>query len=194
MVAYPPDRIAGPRLLLRLPTLEDAGALFQRVARDRAVTKYLLWAPHPDVATTRRVIAEKLNATDDERTWAIELQHSGEVIGLTSCRRPVPESVEIGYCMGRRWWGKGLMSEVLTMLLAALESDGNVARVWATCSVDNQRSARLLERAGFVLEERLPGHAVYPNLSTEPQDSLRYAKTLRSAATTGGHDGQSAAD
>ncbi|WAJ47214.1 GNAT family N-acetyltransferase [Mycobacterium sp. Aquia_216] len=176
MVSYPPDRIVGPRLVLRLPTLADAGALFQRVARDRSVTKYLLWSPHPDVATTRRVIAEKLNARADERTWAIELRHSGDVIGLTSCRRSAPESVEIGYCLGRRWWGKGLMAEALDMLLGALEGDRDVYRVWATCHVDNERSARLLEGAGFVLEGRLARHAVYPTMGPEPQDSLLYAK------------------
>ena len=88
MVDYPPDRIAGPRLTLRPPVLDDAGALFQRVARDPEVTKYLLWTPHPDVAATRRVITEKLNVGDDERTWAIALRHSDDVIGLTSCRRP----------------------------------------------------------------------------------------------------------
>jgi RimJ/RimL family protein N-acetyltransferase len=179
VVDYPPERIVGARLLLRLPTLDDAGALFQRVARDRAVTKYLLWAPHPDVATTRRVIAEKLNATDQERTWAIELRHSGDVIGLTSCRRSAPESVEIGYCLGRKWWGKGLMSEVLDLLLTALEADHRVNRIWATCSVDNVRSARLLERAGFVLEGRLARHAVYPTIGPEPRDSLLYATTRR---------------
>jgi [ribosomal protein S5]-alanine N-acetyltransferase len=179
VAGYPPDRIVGPRLVLRLPALADAGALFQRVARDRAVTKYLLWSPHPDVATTRRVIAEKLNASDDERTWAIELRHSGDVIGLTSCRRSAPESVEIGYCLGRKWWGKGLMSEVLDMLLSTLEADRALYRVWATCSVDNVRSARLLERAGFVLEGRLARHAVYPTMGPEPRDSLLYALTLR---------------
>ena len=179
MVDYPPDHIAGPRLLLRPPVLDDAGALFQRVARDPEVTKYLLWPPHPDVTATRRVITEKLNVSDDDRTWAIELRHSGDVIGLTSCRRPVPHSVEIGYCLGRRWWGKGLMSEVLDMLLTALEADRGVYRVWATCSVDNERSARLLERAGFVLEGRLASHAVYPTIGPEPQDSLLYAKVLR---------------
>ncbi|WP_197499130.1 MULTISPECIES: GNAT family N-acetyltransferase [unclassified Mycobacterium] len=179
VVDYPPDRITGPRLVLRRPVLEDAGALFQRVARDPEVTRYLMWAPHPDVAATRRVITEKLNATPDERTWAIELRHSGEVVGLTSCRRPVPHSVEIGYCLGRRWWGKGLMGEVLDMLLTALDSDRAVYRVWATCNVDNERSARLLERAGFVLEGRLARHAVYPNLGLEPQDSLLYARILR---------------
>jgi len=164
---------------LRPPVLDDAGALFQRVARDPEVTKYLLWAPHRDVAATRRVIAEKMNVSDDERTWAIELKHSGEVIGLTSCRRPVPHSVEIGYCLGRRWWGKGFMSEVLGVVLDALEADREVYRVWATCSPDNERSARLLASAGFVLEGRLARHAVYPTMGPEPQDSLLYAKVLR---------------
>ncbi len=179
MVDYPPDRITGPRLVLRPPMLADAGALFQRVARDPEVTKYLQWAPHPDVAATRRVISEKLNVGDDERTWAIELRHSGEIIGLASCRRPVRHSVEVGYCLGRRWWGKGLMAEALEMLLTALGDDRRVYRVWATCSVDNDRSARLLERAGFVLEGRLARHAVYPNLAREPQDSLLYARVMR---------------
>jgi len=164
---------------LRPPVLDDAGALFQRVARDPEVTKYLLWAPHRDVAATRRVIAEKMNVSDDERTWAIELKHSGEVIGLTSCRRPVPHSVEIGYCLGRRWWGKGFMSEVLGVVLDALEADRQVYRVWATCSPDNERSARLLASAGFVVEGRLARHAVYPTVGPEPQDSLLYAKVLR---------------
>ena len=117
MVDYPPERIAGPRLVLRPPMLDDAGAMFQRVARDPEVTKYLLWTPHPDVAATRRVIAERLNVEEHARTWVITLQHSDDVIGMTSGRRSVRHSVEIGYCVGRRWWGKGLMSEVLDMLL-----------------------------------------------------------------------------
>jgi [ribosomal protein S5]-alanine N-acetyltransferase len=179
MVGYPPDRITGPRLVLRPPILNDAGALFQRVARDPEVTRYLLWAPHPDVAATRRVITEKMNVSDDERAWVVELKHSGDVIGLTSCRRPVSHSVEIGYCLGKRWWGKGFMSEVLGLLLDALEADRGVYRVWASCSVENERSARLLERAGFALEGRLARYAVFPTMGPEPQDSLLYAKALR---------------
>ena len=162
MADYTPERIAGPRLLLRLPVLEDAGTLFQRVARDPQVTKYLLWTPHPDVAATRRVIAERINVGEHDRTWAIVLQHSDEIIGMISCWRPVRHSAEIGYCIGRRWWGKGLMSEALEMLLAALDADPDGYRVWATCNVDIERSNRLLQRAGFLLEGRLARHAVDP--------------------------------
>ena len=179
MVDYPPGRIGGTRLVLRPPTLDDAGAIFQRVARDPEVTKYLLWTPHPDVAATRRVIAEKLNISEDDRTWAITLRNSGDVIGMASCRRPVRHSVEIGYCIGRRWWGKGYMPEVLDMLLTTLQADRDVYRVWATTHVDNERSTRVLQHAGFVMEGRLARHAVYPTMGPEPQDSLLYAKALR---------------
>jgi [ribosomal protein S5]-alanine N-acetyltransferase len=179
MVDYPPKRIDGSRLLLRPPVLDDAGALFQRVARDPKVTKYLLWAPHSDVAATRRVITEKLNASDDERTWAIALRHSDDVIGLTSCRRPVRHSIEIGYCLGRRWWGKGYAAEALDLVLAALEADRDLYRVWGTCHVDNERSVQVLQRAGFELEGRLARYAVYPTIGPEPQDALLYAKVLR---------------
>ena len=179
MVEYLPERITGPRLLLRPPVLDDAGQLFQRVARDPQVTKYLLWTPHPDVAATRRVITERLNVEEHARTWVIALRHSDEIIGMISGRLSARHSVEIGYCIGRRWWGKGLMSEALGTLLAALDADRAVYRVWATCNVDNERSVRLLQRAGFLLEGRLTRHAVYPSLGPEPRDSLLYAKALR---------------
>lgn len=179
MVDYLPERIAGPRLLLRLPVPDDAGTLFQRVARDPEVTKYLLWTPHPDVAATRRVITDRLNVEDHVRTWVIVQGHSDEIIGMISGRLSFRHSVEIGYCIGRRWWGKGLMSEALDTLMATLDADRDVYRVWATCNVDNERSARLLLRAGFLLEGRLARHAVYPNLGPEPRDSLLYAKALR---------------
>jgi len=68
---------------------------------------------------------------------------------------------------------------VLGVVLDALEADRQVYRVWATCSPDNERSARLLASAGFVVEGRLARHAVYPTMGPEPQDSLLYAKVLR---------------
>jgi [ribosomal protein S5]-alanine N-acetyltransferase len=174
-----PERIEGPRLLLRLPVVDDAGSLYQRIGRDPQVCKYLLWIPHPDVAATRRVIAERMNVDPRIRTWVIVLQHSDELVGMISCARQMHYAAEIGYSLGRRWWGKGLMSEALAMLMATLQADPEVYRVWATCHVDNERSTRLLERAGLLLEGRLARHMIYPNLGPEPDDSLLYAKALR---------------
>ncbi|KZS70293.1 GNAT family acetyltransferase [Mycobacterium kansasii] len=179
MARFPPEYLEGSRLLLRPPVLDDAETLFDGITGDPEVTRYLLWSPHPDVAETRRVITEHFNADGDERTWLLVLRGSGDIVGLISCRSRVRHSVEIGYCLGRRWWDRGFMSEALAVLLAELAADPCVYRVWATCHVDNTRSARLLQRAGFALEGRLGRDSVYPTLGPEPHDSLLYAKILR---------------
>jgi [ribosomal protein S5]-alanine N-acetyltransferase len=170
--------LTGDRVTLRAPRLADAGELFASVASDPEVTRYMSWTPHPDVDETRRVIAELFNV-GAERTWLIELRDSGEIVGSCGFRPVAAHSMDFGYCLGRRWWGQRIMAEVVQLLLAEMESDPMVYRISAICHVDNSRSARVLERAGLSLEGRLVRHTVFPNISTEPQDVLQFAKAVR---------------
>lgn len=170
--------LTGTRVTLRAPRLDDAEELFAAVASDPEVTRYMSWTPHPDVDETRRVITELFNV-GGERTWLIELRDSGNIIGTCGFRPVQAHSVEFGYCLGRRWWGQGIMSEVVSLLLAEMESDPKVYRISAICHVDNTRSARVLERAGLSFEGWLARHTVFPNISTEPQDVLQFAKAVR---------------
>jgi [ribosomal protein S5]-alanine N-acetyltransferase len=169
--------LTGPRVTLRAPRLDDADAIFERIASDPEVTRYLAWSTHPDVAETRRVITDLFNADGDDKTWLIELH--GQPVGLCGWRRPQSYSVELGYCLDRRWWRQRIMSEVLPLLLEEAQRDPAVYRVYAYCHVDNTGSARALERAGLALEGRLVRYAMFPNLSAEPQDCLLFAKALR---------------
>ena len=169
--------LTGPRVTLRAPRLDDANELFERIASDPEVTRYLSWSPHPDVTETRRVITELFNV-GDEKTWLIELRDGGPV-GLCGWRRPQGYSVELGYCLGRRWWRQRIMSEVLPLLLDEAHRDPSVYRVYAYCHVDNTGSARVLERSGLPLEGRLVRYGMFPNISSEPQDCLLFAKALK---------------
>lgn len=175
----PPTHLESPRLLLRPAAVEDADEIFASVAGDPEVTRFLLWTAHPDALETRRVLVEQLMSPKNDRNWVITSRRNGEIVGLISCRRPVSHSVEIGYCLGRQWWDMGYMSEALKLVLTGLAADPFVYRVWATCHVDNARSSRLLQRAGFALEGRLRRHAVYPAMGPDPHDSLIYARILR---------------
>jgi RimJ/RimL family protein N-acetyltransferase len=49
-----------------------------------------------------------------------------------------------------------------------------VARVWATCDVENRASKRVLEKAGFAPKGRFERDVVRPNLSAEPRPSLLF--------------------
>lgn len=169
------DILTGPRVTLRAPRIDDAEDLFRGVASDPEVTHYLAWTPHHDVAETRRVITDLFNVGDD-RTWLIEF--GGEAVGLCG-RRPQLHAAELGYCLARRWWGQGIMSEAVSVLLDRLRIDPALFRVWATCHVDNVASAAVLRRSGLTLEGRLARYAVLPNVGAEPQDALMFGKAVR---------------
>jgi [ribosomal protein S5]-alanine N-acetyltransferase len=168
----------GSRVTLRAPTIDDAEPLFERIASDPEVTRYLSWSPHPNVDETRRVITDFFNV-GDETTWLIELRDGGGPIGVCGWRRPHPHTVELGYCLGRQWWRQGIMSEVLQLLLDKAQRDPTVYRVTAHCHVDNVGSAAVLERSGLTREGRMARYAVLPNISAEPQDCLLFGKALR---------------
>jgi RimJ/RimL family protein N-acetyltransferase len=170
--------LTGPRVTLRAPRLDDADALFTRIASDLEVTRYLSWQPHPDVTETRRVITEVFNV-GDEQTWLIELRDGSGPVGTCGIRRPQRYSVELGYCLGRQWWRQGLMSEVVPLLLDEAQRDPAVYRVYAYCHVDNVGSAGVLRRSGLTLEGRLARYGMFPNISNEPQDCLLFAKAVK---------------
>jgi RimJ/RimL family protein N-acetyltransferase len=168
--------LTGPRVRLRAPAAADADAVFARICSDRDVTRYLAWRPHPNVAETRRVITSLFNA-DKEITRLIEV--GDEVVGLCGRRSRQPHEVELGYCLARDWWGRGLMSEVVVLLLDEIARDTTVYRVSAFCHVDNAASAGVLRSCGLTLEGRLARYSMFPNISDEPQDVLLFGKALR---------------
>ncbi|OMB94016.1 GNAT family acetyltransferase [Mycobacterium sp. NS-7484] len=171
-----PQILAGPRVRLRPPVVEDAEALYAEIASDGEVTRYLSWRPHSGVAETRRVITTLFNV-GDELTWLVEID--GDVAGLCAFRRLQPYSVEVGYCLARSWWGRGLMSEAVSLMLAEVQADPTVYRVSAYCHADNAGSAAVLRRCGLSLEGRLARYGMFPNLSDEPQDVLLFGKAVR---------------
>jgi [ribosomal protein S5]-alanine N-acetyltransferase len=170
--------LIGHRITLRAPTIADAEPLFERMASDPEVSRFMSWRPHPDVDETRRVIAEIFNV-GGETVWVVELRDGGGPIGICGWRRPQPHIIDFGYYLGRQWWRQGLMSEAVQLLLDKATRDPTAYRITAHCHVDNTASARLLERSGLTLEGRLARYAVLPNISDEPQDCLLFGKALR---------------
>jgi len=170
--------LTGDRVTLRAPRLGDAEELFASVASDPEVTRYVTWTPHCDVDETRRVITDLFNV-GKERTWLIELNETGEIIGSCGFRLVKPHIREFGYVLGHRWWGQRLIAEVVDLLLAEMAGDPKVRRISAVCHVGNTRSARVLQRAGLSLEGRLVRHTVFPNIGPEPQDVLQFGRAVR---------------
>jgi ribosomal-protein-alanine N-acetyltransferase len=172
----PPEQIETDLLVLRLPVLKDARSLFQNYARDPAVTRFLTWRPHIPIAQTSEFLAGCLQAWRDERRfpYVICFKSSGLVIGMIEIRLDGFKA-EVGYAVGRAYWGKGYMTEALRALLVWAMAQPSIYRVWAVCDVDNIASARVMEKAGMQCEGILHRYIIHPSMSEEPRDCYLYA-------------------
>jgi len=145
-------RLETRRLWLRWPTAADAAAI-ERLAGDRDVAEFTARIPHPYPAgggDSFVLAARAANAAGKALTLAVALKQrpSGPIgmIGLEGAGA----AVELGYWLGRPYWGAGLMSEAVAGLLDIVWLATDIERVEASVALMNGRSRRLLERAGFL--------------------------------------------
>lgn len=79
-------------------------------------------------------------------------QPSGELLGgitVGYIRRGASQSCMIGYWMGERHAGQGHMARAVQLLVPYIFSVLQLHRIEAACIPENERSLRLLEKAGF---------------------------------------------
>jgi [ribosomal protein S5]-alanine N-acetyltransferase len=166
------------RLHLRMHSLGDAPAIFLAYAQDMEVTRYLIWRAHPDVETTRAFLQRCVDVWNRQEAfpWVIIHKADQRLIGMIELQI-TDHHAELGYVLARPYWGQGLMTEAVRVVVQWAMSQPRLSRVEALCDLDNHASARVLEKAGFKKEELLPRRLVHPNLSNEPRDCWRYAMT-----------------
>ena len=145
------------RLILRRFTMDDVQPMFDNWARDPEVSRYLTWPPHSSTAVTAMVLTDWVEGYEraDRYNWAVTLKEEGGApignISVVCCDDDVA-SCEIGYCMGRAWWGRGIMSEALEAVIDYLIGRVGVNRVEARFDTNNPASGRVMARAGMTYE------------------------------------------
>ena len=80
----------------------------------------------------------------------------------------------LGYWLGEDFWGQGIMTDAVSALTDFWFQNTPVRRISADVFANNPGSARVLEKAGFILEGRLKNCVIK---NGELLDSLVYAKT-----------------
>ena len=150
------QRIETERLVLREARLDDAQAMFDNWASDPEVTKYLTWPTHGSVDVTKLIAESWVKGYEQENfyLWMIELKEIGQPIGSISVVNMDDrvEKAEIGYCMGRNWWHKGIMTEALRAVMDFLFDDVGVNRIEARHDPRNPHSGGVMRKCGMKYE------------------------------------------
>ena len=172
-----PTQFTTARLTLRKPELADAPALFTTYAQDPAVTRFLVWRPHSNLATTQAYLEHCVAAwqAHTEYCYVLTERAQARLVGMISVR--VRDwSASLGYVLARSAWGQGIMPEAAQAVSDYVLAQPAMYRVWAMCDVDNTASARVMEKIGMLREGLMRRGVLHPNISSAPRDCLVYAK------------------
>lgn len=147
------------RLILRPFVMADAPAMYRNWASDPEVTQYLTWPAHSSVEISEMVLRDWVSHYTEENyyQWAIVLKDLDEPIGSIAAVKvnDTAQWVEIGYCIGRLWWRKGIMSEALKTLIAFFFEKVGVGRIQARHDTRNPNSGAVMVKCGMKFEGTL---------------------------------------
>jgi ribosomal-protein-alanine N-acetyltransferase len=145
--------IACSRCLLRPLVASDAESLAHH-ANDHGVWQNLRDRfPHPYTVADADAYIAHVMSRPVQTSFGIIVD--GQAIGSISLMLGddiARQSAEVGYWIGRAFWGKGIMVQALEGTTRYAFEHLKLARVFAVPFATTSRSARVLEKAGYVLE------------------------------------------
>ena len=146
------------RLLLRRWQSEDLDG-FAAVNAQPEVVRYIHDGRTLDRAATAERLANYQQHWDEHGfgLYAVEIKETGELAGFTGLAVPtfLPEimpAVEIGWRLGRAYWGRGLATEAAQAVVAHARADLGLRRLVSIHIVGNEASARVMVKLGMSLE------------------------------------------
>jgi RimJ/RimL family protein N-acetyltransferase len=151
-------RLVGPRVVLTGQTSADAVDCFPLVFERPAIMDMLAWNGPEDLSSLKTFFAEWRQGGGThghDYFFVIRLEdgracgHCGLRFGAWERASGAPRIGDIGYWMGEAFWGQGLMTEAVRLLVwlafEQLDADGVSGR----CLEHNIGSRRVLEKAGL---------------------------------------------
>ncbi len=140
------------RLILRRWQESDAEDLYI-YASDPDVGPIAGWPPHQSIDESRNVIKTVFGGAeayavclkaDNRAVGAIELMLNGHT-DMTE----KDDECELGYWLGKPFWGQGLIPEAAREMLRHAFEDLGMSRVWCGYYEGNNKSKRVQEKVGF---------------------------------------------
>lgn len=140
------------RLILR-PWREDDAELLYKYASDPDIGPPAGWPSHTSIENSREIIRNVLSSPE---TYAVCLKTDGLPIGSVGLKMGEAtdmtereDECELGYWIGKPFWGMGLIPEASRELLRHAFEELGMRAVWCGYYDGNIKSRRVQEKLGF---------------------------------------------
>lgn len=143
------------RIVLRRMRASDVDDIYA-YASDPDVARYTSWAPHTSPDETRQFVRRVLDAYLEKRVanWGIELVSERKLIGTGGYGSwdLQNSTAEIGYVIGKPYWGQGLMTEAVGAMVDFGFRRMSLNRIVIRMDPRNVGSWRVAEKCGCRFE------------------------------------------
>lgn len=139
------------RLILRPWSVKDAEKCYE-YCRDPEIGPVAGFPAHTSVANSTAIILTVLIKEDN---YAIVLKESGELVGSIGLIRESKHfelgenEAEVGYWLGKAFWGRGLIPEALREIMRYAKKELGLTRLYCCYYNDNKKSYRVMQKCGF---------------------------------------------
>lgn len=145
--------LIGRNIVLRKLALSDAESIAEHI-KDKAIIKWLLVVPYP---YRKKDAASFIRSRQNERrtrksyTFGISLKTNKEIIGIIDLSDIDwdDKKAEVGYWIGKRFWGNGYMTEAINLISRFGFRELKLNKIYARVFEGNIASMRALEKNNF---------------------------------------------
>lgn len=150
------------KFILRPFKKGDEASLVKNI-NNKKIAKYTLRIPYPYtlkdatfwILQNRKLWRKKVKSS---LNFAIDI--SGEVVGGIGLNKIEGHEAELGYWLGEKYWGKGVMTAAVKALTEYVFKTLPLRRIYAEVFPFNKASAKVLQKAGYKYEGRLRKHVL----------------------------------
>ncbi len=141
------------RLIIRALQIDDANEIYKNINNEQ-VSRWTANVPHPYTLENAHDFIEYSNIAienDKKLDLGIILKETGKLIG---CAGFVDldlknNNAEIGYWLGEKYWGKGIMSEAVFAIIKYGFDNLKLHKIYGKHISENINSKRIFEKLGF---------------------------------------------
>ena len=153
--------ISTERLRLRPPRPEDAHRI-AALANDEGVAKMTTRMPFPYGEEDARSFLARCQDHDPRREQVFAIEHDGSgLVGMLGFHPDEEGRTEVGYWLGRPYWGQGYATEAAGRALAWVSESWGRRYLMAGHFADNSASGKVLCKTGFLYTgEVQPRHSL----------------------------------
>ncbi|MHB8530327.1 MAG: GNAT family N-acetyltransferase [Caulobacteraceae bacterium] len=138
------------RLTLR-PTMAEDAPRMAILADDSGVARMTTSIPHPFRLEHAEGFIARMAEADPARERVFAIEHPGEgLVGVVGFHPKDGKIPEVGYWLGRPYWGRGYMTEAATAAIVWAGGEWKKRCVVSGHFTDNPASGQVLCKTGFL--------------------------------------------